>query len=146
MSARRCGHAAAKSGLGRCGQRVEQHHPGGGPRPPEDGLRRVGEVVQGRRPGVLSAFAPNRERADDFAPVAHSSARTDSDEHNVSKPPAATFRRHEPDSARALGWLLMAPTLAMLAANSIFPLIYAVTVSFKNYQIADPGSRTAGSG
>ena len=34
---------------------------------------------------------------------------------------------------------MMAPTLAMLAANSIFPLLYAVTVSFKNYQLLIPG-------
>lgn len=33
---------------------------------------------------------------------------------------------------------MMAPTLAMLAANSIFPLFYAVIVSFKNYQILIP--------
>lgn len=58
---------------------------------------------------------------------------------DVSKPPAATFRRHEPDSASRLGWLMMAPTLAVLAANSIFPLFYAVTVSFKNYQLLIPG-------
>ena len=43
------------------------------------------------------------------------------------------------DDARRLGWLMMAPTLAMLAANSIFPLLYAVTVSFKNYQLLIPG-------
>jgi multiple sugar transport system permease protein len=42
------------------------------------------------------------------------------------------------DSARRLGWLLMAPTLAVLAANSIFPLLYAVTVSFRNYQLLIP--------
>jgi len=33
---------------------------------------------------------------------------------------------------------MMAPTLAMLAANSIFPLLYAVTVSLKNYQVLIP--------
>jgi multiple sugar transport system permease protein len=43
------------------------------------------------------------------------------------------------DSARRLGWLMIAPTLAMLAANSIFPLIYAVVVSLKNYQMLIPG-------
>jgi multiple sugar transport system permease protein len=33
---------------------------------------------------------------------------------------------------------MIAPCLAMLAANSIFPLIYAVTVAFQSYQILIP--------
>jgi multiple sugar transport system permease protein len=56
--------------------------------------------------------------------------------------PSATVpshRRRGRDDAHRLGWLMMAPTLAMLAANSIFPLLYAVTVSFKNYQLLIPG-------
>jgi multiple sugar transport system permease protein len=52
---------------------------------------------------------------------------------------APSHRRRGRDGARLLGWLMMAPTLAMLAANSIFPLLYAVTVSFKNYQLLIPG-------
>jgi multiple sugar transport system permease protein len=47
-------------------------------------------------------------------------------------------RRRARDGARRLGWWMMAPTLAVLAANSIFPLIYALTVSFRNYQILIP--------
>jgi multiple sugar transport system permease protein len=47
-------------------------------------------------------------------------------------------RRRGEDGARRLGWLMMAPTLAMLAANSVFPLIYAVTVSLRNYQMLIP--------
>jgi multiple sugar transport system permease protein len=42
------------------------------------------------------------------------------------------------DAGRRFGWLLMAPCLAMLAANSIFPLIYALAVAFQNYQILIP--------
>ncbi len=53
--------------------------------------------------------------------------------------PALRLPRRDRDSARRLGWLMMAPTLAMLAANSIFPLLYAVTVSFKNFQLLIPG-------
>ncbi len=51
--------------------------------------------------------------------------------------PAAGARRRG-DTGRAFGWLMIAPCLAMLAANSIFPLIYAVTVAFQNYQILIP--------
>jgi multiple sugar transport system permease protein len=53
--------------------------------------------------------------------------------------PALPLRRRGRDEARRLGWLMMAPTLAMLAANSVFPLLYAVTVSLKNYQMLIPG-------
>ena len=47
-------------------------------------------------------------------------------------------RRANDDGARVFGWLLIAPCLAMLAANSVFPLIYVVTVAFQNYQILIP--------
>ena len=50
----------------------------------------------------------------------------------------AKSRRRVADGARALGWRLIAPALAMLALNSIFPLIYALTVSFRNYQLLIP--------
>lgn len=42
------------------------------------------------------------------------------------------------DEGRRFGWLLIAPCLAMLAANSIFPLLYVLTVAFQNYQILIP--------
>ena len=51
--------------------------------------------------------------------------------------PAVQARRRG-DAGRAFGWLLIAPCLAMLAANSIFPLIYALTVAFQSYQILIP--------
>ncbi len=58
---------------------------------------------------------------------------------DILSAPALPLRRRGRDGARRLGWLMMAPTLAMLAANSVFPLLYAVTVSFKNYQVLIPG-------
>ncbi len=39
---------------------------------------------------------------------------------------------------RRFGWWLLAPALAMFAANSIFPLVYAVVVSLENYQMLIP--------
>jgi multiple sugar transport system permease protein len=36
---------------------------------------------------------------------------------------------------RRFGWWLMAPALAMFAANSIFPTLYAIVVSLQNYQM-----------
>ena len=57
---------------------------------------------------------------------------------NLSVSIAALRPRRRGDTGRAFGWLMIAPCLAMLAANSIFPLIYAVTVAFQNYQILIP--------
>lgn len=45
---------------------------------------------------------------------------------------------HRGDTGRGFGWWMIAPCLAMLAANSIFPVIYAVTVAFQSYQIMIP--------
>jgi multiple sugar transport system permease protein len=42
------------------------------------------------------------------------------------------------DTARVLGWWLLAPALLFLAADSIFPLLYTVVVSLKNYQLLIP--------
>jgi len=50
----------------------------------------------------------------------------------------AVPRRHRYGAAQRFGWLIIAPALVTLAANSIFPLIYAVTVSFKSYQLLIP--------
>jgi multiple sugar transport system permease protein len=50
----------------------------------------------------------------------------------------AIRRRVRGDAGRRFGWLMIAPCLSMLAANSIFPLIYVVTVAFQSYQILIP--------
>ena len=39
---------------------------------------------------------------------------------------------------RRFGWLLVTPALAMFAANCIFPLVYAVLISFQHYQMLIP--------
>jgi multiple sugar transport system permease protein len=39
---------------------------------------------------------------------------------------------------RRFGWWLLLPTLAVLAANSIFPILYALRVSFESYQMLIP--------
>ncbi len=57
---------------------------------------------------------------------------------NLSVSIPALRPRRRGDTGRAFGWLMIAPCLAMLAVNSIFPLIYAVTVAFQNYQILIP--------
>ncbi|MDA8048819.1 MAG: sugar ABC transporter permease [Rhodospirillales bacterium] len=39
---------------------------------------------------------------------------------------------------RRFAWWLMAPALAMFAANAVFPLLYALDVSVRNYQLLIP--------
>jgi len=51
--------------------------------------------------------------------------------------PALRPRRHA-NAGRRFGWWMIAPSLAMLAANSIFPLVYALSVAFQSYQILIP--------
>ena len=51
--------------------------------------------------------------------------------------PALRPRRHA-NAGRWFGWWMIAPSLAMLAANSIFPLVYALSVAFQSYQILIP--------
>jgi multiple sugar transport system permease protein len=57
---------------------------------------------------------------------------------SASFPISAIRPRARSDAGHGFGWLMIAPCLAMLAANSIFPLIYAVTVAFQSYQILIP--------
>lgn len=47
-------------------------------------------------------------------------------------------RRGPAQAQRRFGWWLLTPSLVVLAANSIFPLLYAVTVSFQSYQMLIP--------
>jgi multiple sugar transport system permease protein len=52
---------------------------------------------------------------------------------------ALRLRRRTPaQTQRRFGWWLLLPTLAVLAANSIFPIIYALRVSFESYQMLIP--------
>ncbi len=55
--------------------------------------------------------------------------------------PGPASRRHLLSAQRRFGWWLLLPSLIMLAANSIFPLLYAVGVSTKAYQMLIPGPR-----
>jgi multiple sugar transport system permease protein len=52
--------------------------------------------------------------------------------------PRLRHRSHRAVAGKAAGWWMIAPVLLVLAANSIFPLIYAVFVSLHNYQLLIP--------
>jgi multiple sugar transport system permease protein len=51
---------------------------------------------------------------------------------------AHAVRPGAPSAQRRFGWCLMLPALVVLAANSVFPLLYAVKVSFQAYQMLIP--------
>ncbi len=58
-----------------------------------------------------------------------------------SPPPGggvAAARRGPLGAQRRFGWWLLLPALAVLAANSVFPLLYAVRVSVESYQMLIP--------
>jgi multiple sugar transport system permease protein len=53
--------------------------------------------------------------------------------------PAAVARRVRGLSDRAIAWLFVAPTIFLLLAVNIFPLIWTVRLSFTNFQANRPG-------
>ncbi|RMD65217.1 MAG: sugar ABC transporter permease [Alphaproteobacteria bacterium] len=53
--------------------------------------------------------------------------------------PAGVARRVRGLSDRAIAWLFISPTIALLLAINIFPLIWTVYLSFTNYRANRPG-------
>ncbi len=59
---------------------------------------------------------------------------------NVAKAtPAAVVRKVRGLSDRAIAWLFISPTIFLLLAINIFPLIWTVYLSFTNYRANRPG-------
>ena len=54
--------------------------------------------------------------------------------------PPTLARRVKGLSDRAIAWLFIAPTIVLLLAINIFPLIWAVQLSFTNYRANRPGA------
>ena len=52
--------------------------------------------------------------------------------------PASVARRVKGLSDRAIAWLFIAPTIVLLLAINIFPLIWAIQLSFTNYRANRP--------
>ena len=62
--------------------------------------------------------------------------------------PVAVARRLRQLSDRSIAWLFIAPTIVLLLAINIFPLIWTIYLSFTNYRAnrperRDPGRRAA---
>ncbi|MGF1528264.1 MAG: carbohydrate ABC transporter permease [Candidatus Competibacterales bacterium] len=58
---------------------------------------------------------------------------------DVSAPPAVRQRLGGGLSDRAISWLFIAPTIFLLLAINIFPLLWTVYLSFTNYRANQPG-------
>lgn len=57
----------------------------------------------------------------------------------VRATPGPVARRVQGLSDRAIAWLFIAPTMVLLLAINIFPLIWTVYLSFTNYRANQPG-------
>src|SRR5262245_43824553 len=60
--------------------------------------------------------------------------------------PMAFARRVRGLSDRAIAWLFIAPTIALLLAINIFPLIWTIRLSFTNYRANRPNANVTGVG
>ncbi|MFN9390179.1 MAG: sugar ABC transporter permease, partial [Betaproteobacteria bacterium] len=49
-------------------------------------------------------------------------------------------------SDRAIAWLFISPTMALLLAINIFPLIWTIRLSFTNYRANRPNAEVVGVG
>ena len=57
-----------------------------------------------------------------------------------SATPAPLARRVRGLSDRAIAWLFIAPTIVLLLAINIFPLIWTIRLSFTNYRANRPNA------
>jgi multiple sugar transport system permease protein len=61
-------------------------------------------------------------------------------ERAATATPTAVSRRVRGLSDRAIAWLFIAPTIALLLAINIFPLIWTIALSFTNYRANRPNA------
>lgn len=64
----------------------------------------------------------------------------------ADRTPAGMSRRFRGLSDRAVAWLFIAPTIVLLLAINLFPLLWTVYLSFTNYRANRPNAAVAGVG
>src|SRR5438132_12342482 len=67
-------------------------------------------------------------------------------ERTAAATPAPLARRVRGLSDRALAWLFIGPTMALLLAINIFPLAWTVRLSFTNFRANRPNAKILGLG
>src|SRR5262249_62337843 len=71
--------------------------------------------------------------------MSNSSARATVAERMADATPAVLARRLRTLGDRSVAWLFIAPTILLLLAINIFPLFWAIYLSFTNYRSNKPG-------
>src|SRR5690348_2414857 len=144
LSRTAAGHAKAHSRLRRC----RQGHGAGGARPFGQGL---GEGIQGRRQVVIRIPPPALPGEPPAPPDLHPPTSSFRHMTETSEPasligraaavtPPAAVRPLRGLSDRAIAWLFIAPTMLLLLAINIFPLIWTVRLSFTNFRANRPNA------
>ncbi len=73
-------------------------------------------------------------------------ARAASSHRAAAATPAALARRVRGLSDRAIAWLFISPTILLLLAINIFPLVWTIRLSFTNYRANRPNAAVRGVG
>lgn len=61
-------------------------------------------------------------------------------EHAVNAPPRSLSRRFAALSDRTIAWIFVTPTVILLLAVNIFPLIWTIRLSFTNFRVNRPNN------
>ncbi|TMB32547.1 MAG: sugar ABC transporter permease, partial [Deltaproteobacteria bacterium] len=67
-------------------------------------------------------------------------------EHAARATPDAVARQVRGLSDRAIAWLFISPTILLLLAINIFPLVWTVRLSFTNFRANRPNAKILGVG
>ena len=78
--------------------------------------------------------------------MSESSARAKFADRAAEATPPAVARRVRSLSDRAIAWLFISPTIVLLLAINIFPLIWTIYLSFTNYRANRPNAAIQGVG
>jgi len=78
--------------------------------------------------------------------VTENSAALSFAEEAAKATPGAVARRVRGLSDRAIAWLFISPTMLLLLAINVFPLVWTIRLSFTNYRANRPNARVLGVG
>jgi len=78
--------------------------------------------------------------------MSDSSAKATIAERMAGSTPTVLARRMRTISDRSVAWLFIAPTILLLLAINIFPLIWTIYLSFTNYKANRPNAKIVGVG
>ena len=86
------------------------------------------------------------DRDRDFRSMTETSAKATLVERVAAATPPSLAAKFRGLSDRAIAWLFIAPTILLLLAINIFPLIWTIWLSFTNYHANRPNAPILGVG